>query len=65
MKLSPITKDQFLKIVKAAAYVGASAIISYITTLILNDPQAFGYLTPFVNILLVSLKQALTDGQAN
>jgi len=65
MKLSPISKDQFIKIAKAALYVGSSAIISYLISIMANNPQAFGYLTPFVNILLVSLKQALTDGQTN
>lgn len=64
MKLSPISKDQVLKIAKAALYVGASAIISYLISLMANDPQAFGYLTPVVNVLLVTVKQAFTDEQA-
>lgn len=60
MQLSKISKDQALKIVKATVYVGLSAAISYVITLIANDPALFGPLTPIVNIILVFLKQLFT-----
>lgn len=63
MQASKITKDQALKIVKAAAYIGLSAIISYLITLIANQPELFGPLTPIINIVLVTLKQVFTQPQ--
>lgn len=60
MKLSPITKEQVKKIVKATLYVGASAAISYLITLTTDQPELLGVLTPVVNIVLVTLKQAFT-----
>lgn len=63
MQASKITKDQALKIVKTAAYIGLSAIISYLITLIANQPELFGPLTPIINIVLVTLKQVFTQPQ--
>lgn len=60
MQLSKISKDQALKIAKAALYVGLSAVISYLITLITDQPELFGPLTPLVNVILVTLKQAFT-----
>jgi hypothetical protein len=60
MQLSKISKDQATKILKAALYVGASAIISYLITVITDQPELFGPLTPLVNVILVTLKQAFT-----
>lgn len=57
---SAITREQLLKIVKAAGYVGLSALISGLIALIASNPVLFGVLTPVVNVLLVTLKQALT-----
>lgn len=59
--MSPITKEQGLKIAKAALYVGVSAVISYLITLITDQPELFGPLTPIVNVVLVTLKQVFTD----
>lgn len=60
MQLSRIDKDQALKIGKAALYVGLSAVISYLITLIADQPELFGPLTPIINIVLVTIKQAFT-----
>jgi hypothetical protein len=60
MKISPITKAQLLKVVKAAAYLGLSALISGLIAAIASNPLLFGALTPVVNILLVTLKQLFT-----
>lgn len=60
MKISPITQQQLLKIAKAAAYVGVSALIASLIADITADPKLFGVLTPIVNIILVTAKQAFT-----
>lgn len=60
---SKITKEQFAKIVKVAVYAGLSAGISALIALIASNPVLFGVLTPVVNILLVTLKQAVTEGK--
>lgn len=59
---SKITKEQGKKIVKVALYAGLSAGISALIALIASNPLLFGVLTPVVNILLVTLKQAVTEG---
>ena len=58
---SKITKEQGKKIVKVALYAGLSAGISALIALIASNPVLFGVLTPVVNILLVTLKQAVTE----
>jgi len=63
MQLSKISKDQAVKILKAAVYVGLSAIISYFITVLADQPELFGPLTPVVNVVLVTLKQAFTKPQ--
>jgi len=60
MQLSKITKDQGVKILKTALYIAASAVISYLITVVTDQPELFGPLTPIVNIILVTLKQAFT-----
>lgn len=61
MQASKISKDQAAKIGKAALYIGLSAVISYLITLIADQPELFGPLTPIVNIVLVTLKQVFTQ----
>lgn len=61
MSISPVTKAQLLKIVKAAAYVGVSALISGLIAGIAANPLLFGVLTPIINILLVTVKQVFTQ----
>ena len=63
MQLSRIDRAQAVKIGKAALYVGLSAVISYLITLIANQPELFGPLTPIINIVLVTLKQVFTQPQ--
>ncbi|CAB4183032.1 hypothetical protein UFOVP1439_54 [uncultured Caudovirales phage] len=64
MSISPITKAQLQKIIKAAAYVGASALISGLIAAIAANPLLFGVLTPVINVILVTIKQAFTAPQA-
>lgn len=58
MQPSALSKQQVLKIVKTAGYLGVSAfldaLISYTTG------NQFGVLTPVINLILVSLKQLFT-----
>lgn len=61
MQASKITKDQAAKILKAALYVGISAIISYLISLLADQPDLIGPLTPIVNVVLVALKQVFTQ----
>lgn len=60
MKPSAITQDQWIKVAKAAGYVGISAILSYLIAFLADKPEAFGALTPVVNVLLVTIKQIFT-----
>jgi len=61
MALSPINKAQAGKILKTIGYVAASAVISYLLTLITDQPELFGVFTPLINVVLVALKQLFTD----
>lgn len=61
MSFSRITKEQGKKVVKVAVYAGLSAGIAALISLIASNPALFGPLTPIVNVLLVTLKQALTE----
>lgn len=60
MKLSPIDLKQFVKILNAALYVGASAAISFLIAQTADNPDLFGVLTPVINIVLVTVKQLFT-----
>ena len=64
LQASKIDKDQAKKIAKAALYVGLSAIISYLISLIADNPNLIGPLTPIVNVVLVALKQVFTPSGA-
>lgn len=44
------------KTAKVALYVGMSAVIGYVISLIANDPAVFGVATPIVNVFLVAIK---------
>lgn len=61
MKLSALDKAQLLKIAKVAGYVALSTLIGGVLALIASNPVVFGVATPFVNILLVTIKQLFTD----
>ncbi len=58
MKISAINKEQFMKIVKTALYIGVSAILDYLISV--TTGSQFGIYTGFVNIALVALKQLIT-----
>jgi len=60
MKISSLDKAQIWKVVKAALYVAASALIAYIISEIAKNPNLFGPLTPIVNVVLVFVKQLFT-----
>jgi len=60
MRLSPVTYEQWVKVFKAALYVGVSAVLSYLISALTSDPDSFGVLTPIVNVVLVTLKQLFT-----
>lgn len=50
------------KTVKAALYIGMSAAISYVITLLTKKPDLMGVYYPVVNVSLVALKNFF-DGQ--
>lgn len=56
-----ITKTQALKIVKAALYVGLSAILGYFIAFVQGNPELFGVYAPIINVILVTLKQVFTQ----
>lgn len=58
MSLSPISKDQLVKIAKAAVYVGLSAVLDFLISQ--STDTQFGVLTPVINVALVTVKQAFT-----
>lgn len=62
MKISPITKSQFIKIVKATIYVSLSATVDYLISI--TTGSEFGIFTPFINIVLVTIKQAFATSKA-
>lgn len=61
MPPSKLSKDQVIKVLKAAAYVGASAVLDYLISQ--TSGTQFGTLTPIINIGLVFLKQVFTKPQ--
>lgn len=60
MKPSKISKEQYIKIFKACAYLALSAGIAGVIAEIKDNPDLFGILTPVVNIVLVTVKQIFT-----
>ncbi len=56
-----ITKAQALKILKTAAYVAISAVLGFLISVVTDQPELFGVFAPIINIVLVTLKQAVTD----
>ena len=61
MTISPITKEQWIKVVKALAYAFASGfIVSLASTNELSKSAVAGALTAGVNALLVAVKQLFT-----
>ena len=58
--MSVITKEQGIKIVKTSGYIAVSAVLGYLIALLADQPELFGVFTPIVNIVLVTIKQALS-----
>ena len=58
MKPSAINKEQAIKVVKAAGYVGVSAALDFLISS--TSGTEFGVLTPVINIALVTVKQLFT-----
>lgn len=64
MKLSPITRDQILKIVKAAAYSFVSALLAGLLVADSFDRTTlYALLISALNTTLVTVKQAFTEGK--
>lgn len=63
MTITKLTKDQWGKVLKALGYVVASSVIAWAIALVTEQPELFGVYTPIVNIILVTAKQALTEGK--
>lgn len=58
--MSPITKQQWLKVVKTALWLAGSSVVAYFGTLVTNQPELFGAYLPIANIVGVILKQIFT-----
>ena len=63
MEITKITKDQWIKILKAGAYLVISTLLSAIIVTLQDKPELFGVYTPVINLLLVTVKQAFTKGE--
>lgn len=61
MKPSAINKEQAIKIVKAAGYVGVSAALDFLISS--TAGTEFGVLTPLINVALVAAKQWFTTAK--
>lgn len=62
MKPSKLDKNQVLKVVKAAAYIGVSAFLDALIAA--TTSSQFGVLMGPINLVLVLLKQVVTDSKA-
>lgn len=62
MEITRITKDQWIKVLKAGVYLVISALLSAIIVTLQDKPELFGVYTPVINLFLVTLKQAFTKG---
>lgn len=60
MAVTKITKEQGLKILKAAGYLAVSTVLGYFITVLTEQPELLGVYTPIVNVALVTLKQLFT-----
>jgi len=58
--MTPVTKNQWLKVAKTAAYVTLSALIGFAISLTTEQPELFGAYAGLVNVALVTLKQLVT-----
>ena len=61
LQISAIDREQAVKILKVAVYVSVSAFLSAIIAKLADNPELFGPLTPIINVVLVTIKQAFTE----
>lgn len=63
--MSPITKNQWLKVAKAALYAGLSAVIGMLLLFFTDNEVVVAgvVITPIINVILVTAKQLFTDGE--
>ena len=62
MKLSPITKNQIIKIAKAAAYSFAAALVAgLVATDSFDRTTLYALLVSALNTAFVTVKQAFTE----
>lgn len=61
MAATKITKEQGLKILKAAGYLAVSTVLGYFIGVLTDQPELFGIYTPLINVALVTLKQLFTN----
>ena len=59
MSISAISKEQAIKILKAALYVSVSAGLDFLISQ--STDTQFGVLTPIINTVLVLVKQLFTN----
>jgi len=64
MTITKLSQKQVFNMLKVAAYLAASAVISYLITLTTDSPELFGMLNPIVNIGLVAARNFLNDDTA-
>jgi len=57
--ITKLNLDQAKKVLKAALYVGVSAVLDYLISQ--TTGTQFGTLTPVINVALVFVKQLFTE----
>ena len=63
LTVTKLSKKQALDLVKVAAYLAVSAVLTYVITLSTDNPEFFGPLTPMVNLALVAARDFLKADQ--
>ena len=60
-KPSKVSKDQWVQVLKAGLYVGVSAVLAFFISVVTENPDLFGTLTPVVNVVLVTVKKVFSE----
>ena len=63
MKISPITKEQALKILKTALYIAISGALTALIAYATDNKDNLGALHVVINLALVTLKQLFTPAK--
>lgn len=61
LKITKLSKKQATDLIKVAAYLAASAVLTYLITLTTDNPEFIGPLTPLVNLALVAARDMVTE----